>query len=202
MSSSAAASLRRILLVNQHPRLLLVSSCSTPSNHRTFSMQYKDVEKAAHPFDYINKNYSNYIVSFLCFFFLFFKLNLGFLRDYYVGGHYTLANIHDNTLFFHVESNFGVRRSDFVKRLSDYIGFLAVSKADVDRMHFVDETGTINTRHFHNDYCLPRDVIPSPEEWHANPNYHASVRLLRPLLQTMTYQLRMGLSHMFSTGFC
>lgn len=142
------------------------------------------------------------LFHFFVFFFLFFKLNLGFLRDYYVGGHYTLANIHDNTLFFHVESNFGVRRSDFVKRLSDYIGFLAVSKADVDRMHFVDETGTINTRHFHNDYCLPRDVIPSPEEWHANPNYHASVRLLRPLLQTMTYQLRMGLSHMFSTGFC
>lgn len=151
------------------------------SNHRTFSMQYKDVEKPPHPFDYINKNYS-------------------FLRDYYFGGHYTLANIHDNTLFCHVESNFGVQRSDFVKRLSDYIGFLAISKADVDRMHFVDETGSINTRHFHNDYCLPRDLIPSPEEWHQNPNYHASVRLLRPLLQTMTYQLRMGLSHMFSTG--
>jgi hypothetical protein len=67
-------------------------------------------------------------------------------------------------------------------------------------MHFVDETGTINTRQFHNDYCLPRDYMPSPEEWHLNPNYHGSIRLLRPLLQTMTYQLRMGLSHMFSTG--
>ena len=68
-------------------------------------------------------------------------------------------------------------------------------------MHFLDETGTINTRQFHNDYCLPRDYMPSPEEWHLNPNYSASVRLLRPLLQTMTYQLRMGLSHLFSTGW-
>jgi len=102
--------------------------------------------------------------------------------------------------FFHVESNFGVRRSDFVKRLADHIGFLAIPKPDLDRMHFVDETGTINTRQFHNDYCLPRDYMPLPEEWHLNPNYSASVRLLRPLLQTMTYQLRMGLSHMFSTG--
>ncbi|CAF4348942.1 unnamed protein product, partial [Adineta steineri] len=42
--------------------------------------------------------------------------------------------------------------------------------------------------------------MPSPAEWHLNPNAHASVRLLRPLLQTMSYQLRMGLSHMFSTG--
>jgi hypothetical protein len=123
------------------------------------------------------------------------------LRNYYLGGHYTLANIHDNTLFFHVESNFGVRRSDLVKRLADHIGFLAIPKPDVDRMHFIDETGTINTRKFHNDYCLPRDFMPTPEEWHLNPNYNASVRLLRPLLQTMTYQLRMGLSHMFSTGF-
>ena len=112
-----------------------------------------------------------------------------------------MANIHDNTLFFHVESNFGVRRSDFVKNLADHIGFLAVPKPDIDRMHFVDETGTINTRQFHNDYCLPRDYMPSPEEWHLNPNYSASVRLLRPLLQTMTYQLRMGLSHLFSTGW-
>ena len=118
-----------------------------------------------------------------------------------MGGHYTLSNIHDNTLFFHVESNFGVKRSNLVKRLGDHIGFLSVPKPDIDRMHFVDETGTINTRKFHNDYCLPRDLMPSPEEWHLNPNYNASVRLLRPLLQTMTYQLRMGLSHMFSTGF-
>jgi hypothetical protein len=125
---------------------------------------------------------------------------LDFFRHYYLGGHYTLANMHDNTLFFHVESNFGVRRSDFVKRLADHIGFLPISKPDIDRMHFVDETGTVNTRQFHNDYCLPRDYMPSPEEWHLNPNYSASVRLLRPLLQTMTYQLRMGLSHMFSTG--
>ena len=116
-----------------------------------------------------------------------------------MGGHYTLANIHDNTLSFHVESNFGVQRSNFVKRLADHIGFLAVSKADVDRMHFVDETGKVNTRQFHNDYCLPRDIMPSPEEWHLNPNHIASVRMLRPLLQTMTYQLRMSLSHMFSS---
>jgi len=64
-------------------------------------------------------------------------------------------------------------------------------------MRFVDETGKINTRQFHNDYCLPRDYMPSPEEWHLNPNNNASIRLLRPLLQTMTYPLRMGLSHMF-----
>ncbi|CAF1114655.1 unnamed protein product [Rotaria sordida] len=181
MSSGVAASLRRVFLANQHHRLLIVSTCLIPQNHRTFSMQYKDTEKPAHPFDYVNKNYN-------------------FFRHYYLGGHYTLANIHDNTLFFHVESNFGVRRSDFVKRLANHIGFLPISKPDVDRMHFVDETGTINTRQFHNDYCLPRDYMPSPEEWHLNPNHHASVRLLRPLLQTMTYQLRMGLSHMFSTG--
>jgi hypothetical protein len=125
---------------------------------------------------------------------------LDFFRQYYLGGHYTLANIHDNTLFFQVESNFGVPRSDFSKRLADHIGFLSIPKPDIDRMHFIDETGNINTRQFHNDYCLPRDYMPSPEEWHLNPNYNASVRLLRPLLQTMTYQLRMGLSHMFSTG--
>ncbi|CAF1188229.1 unnamed protein product [Adineta steineri] len=181
MSSGVAASLRRIFLANKQQGLVIVSTCSIPQNHRTFSMQYKDTEKAAHPFDYVNKNYN-------------------YFRHYYLGGHYTLANIHDNTLFFHVESNFGVPRSDFVKRLADHIGFLSVPKPDLDRMHFVDETGTVNTREFHNDYCLPRDHMPSPAEWHLNPNAHASVRLLRPLLQTMSYQLRMGLSHMFSTG--
>lgn len=124
-----------------------------------------------------------------------------FWRHHVLGGHYTLANIHDNTLSFHVESNFGVRRADFVKRLADHIGFLAIPKPDIDRMLLVNETGTVNTRQFHNDYCLPRDFLPSPEEWHLNPNHHASLRMLRPLLQTMTYQLRMGLSHMFSTGF-
>ncbi len=67
MSSGVAASLRRILLVNQHsPRLFILSTCSPIQNHRTFSMQYKDGEKAAHPFDYINKNYS--IKHFLFFF--------------------------------------------------------------------------------------------------------------------------------------
>lgn len=129
-----------------------------------------------------------------------FDRRLGYLRHHLLGGHYTLANIHDNTLFFHVESNFGVRRSDFTRRLADQIGFLAVPKPDIDRMHFMNETGRVNTRVLHNDYCLPRDYLPKPEEWHLNPNPSASLRLLRPLLQTMTYQLRMGLSHMFSTG--
>ncbi len=59
MSSGVAASLRRVFLANQHHRLLIISTCSFTPNHRTFSMQYKDTEKAAHPFDYVNKNYSN-----------------------------------------------------------------------------------------------------------------------------------------------
>jgi hypothetical protein len=58
MSSGVAASLRRILFANQHHRLLIVSTCSLPKNSRTFSMQYKDTEKAPHPFDYLNNNYS------------------------------------------------------------------------------------------------------------------------------------------------
>jgi hypothetical protein len=53
MSSVVAASLRRILIANQHPRLLI-----SIQNHRPFSMQYKDTEKPPHPFDYVNKNYS------------------------------------------------------------------------------------------------------------------------------------------------
>jgi hypothetical protein len=61
MSSGVAASLRRILVANQHHRLLIVSTCSIPQNHRTFSMQYKDTEKPPHPFDYVNKNYSKFI---------------------------------------------------------------------------------------------------------------------------------------------
>jgi hypothetical protein len=59
MSSGVAASLRRIFLANQQHRLLIVTTCSIPRNQRTFSMQYKDTEKAPHPFDYVNKNYSN-----------------------------------------------------------------------------------------------------------------------------------------------
>jgi hypothetical protein len=58
MSSGVAASLRRILIANQNHRLLIVSTCL---NTRTFSMQYKDIEKAPHPFDYVNKNYSKFI---------------------------------------------------------------------------------------------------------------------------------------------
>jgi hypothetical protein len=52
MSSVVAASLRRVLIANKHQHLLVLSTT------RTFSMQYKDTEKAAHPFDYVNKNYS------------------------------------------------------------------------------------------------------------------------------------------------
>lgn len=175
-----AATLRRIIC--SYPQQnFIVSTCSIGTPLRRFSMKNKDTEKTAHPFDYVNQNYN-------------------FWRHHVLGGHYTLANIHDNTLSFHVESNFGVRRADFVKRLADHIGFLAIPKPDIDRMLLVNETGTVNTRQFHNDYCLPRDFIPSPEEWHLNPNHHASLRMLRPVLQTMTYQLRMGLSHMFSTG--
>ena len=194
MSSNIVVSLGRICILNRHHRFV---TCLT---HRTFSIQNKNTEKPAHPFDYINKNYSNFSSIIFNTLSNSFSFHLDFFRHYYLGGHYTLANIHDNTLFFHVESNFGVRRSNFVQRLADHIGFLPLPKPDIDRMHFIDETGTINTRHFHNDYCLKRDYLPSPEEWHFNPNYHATVRLLRPLLQTMTYQLRMGLSHMFSTG--
>lgn len=58
MSSGVAASLRRAFLANQHQRLLIVSTCSIAPYHRNFSMQYKDTEKPAHPFDYVNKNYS------------------------------------------------------------------------------------------------------------------------------------------------
>ena len=51
MSGALAASLRRCcLLTVQHPTHL----------SRTFSMQYKDTEKAAHPFDYVNQNYSKH----------------------------------------------------------------------------------------------------------------------------------------------
>lgn len=191
MSSTMAASLRRILLLGQ---------CSKRGNVRSFSMNNKDVDKAAHPFDYVNQNYSK-IFSIFKSLTSIWVFPIDFWRHHILGGHYTLANIHDNTLFFHVESNFGVRRSDFARRLADHIGFLAIPKPDIDRMLFVNETGTVNTRIFHNDYCLPRDFIPKPEEWHLNPNHHATLRMLRPLLQTMTYQLRMGLSHMFSTGF-
>ena len=88
---------------------------------------------------------------------------------------------------------FGVRRSDFVRRLSDQIVFLPVPKPDIDRMHLMDERGTLNTRQ------LPTDFLPKPKQCHLdpNPNPNASRRLLRPLLQTMIYQLTMALSHMF-----
>jgi hypothetical protein len=75
MSSGVAASLRRILIANQHHRLLIVSTCLNTQNPRTFSMQYKDIEKAPHPFDYVNKNYSKFIFkninSFVILFYLF-----------------------------------------------------------------------------------------------------------------------------------
>ena len=58
MSSGVAASLRRIIVANQHPRLFILSKCSPTQIHRTFSMQNKDVEKPPHPFDYVNNNYS------------------------------------------------------------------------------------------------------------------------------------------------
>ena len=60
MSGGLVASLRRVILTNHYHQNLLVlsSSCSIFQIHRNFSMQYKDTEKAVHPFDYINKNYS------------------------------------------------------------------------------------------------------------------------------------------------
>jgi hypothetical protein len=77
MSSGVAASLRRIFVVNQHHRLLILSTCSNPQKHRTFSMQYKDTEKAPHPFDYINKNYSKSFLEkfFRNIFFLLFRFS-------------------------------------------------------------------------------------------------------------------------------
>lgn len=60
MSSGVAASLRRILVANQHNHLLVLSTCSIPKNHRNFSMENKDAEKPPHPFDYVNKNYSKF----------------------------------------------------------------------------------------------------------------------------------------------
>ena len=57
MSSALAASLRRCGLLTVHqPQSHLSLAVAAP---RPFSMQYKDTEKATHPFDYVKKNYSN-----------------------------------------------------------------------------------------------------------------------------------------------